>query len=410
MPKIFISYRRADSQYVIDGIHTELCKHFPQEDVFLDVESIPLGIDFDTYLRKQIAAYDVVLAIIGPDWAQLMQDYAGKGDDFVRLEIENALQQNKILIPVLVKEAEMPDFTHLPESIQGLRRKNNTRIRRKPDLAGDVKRLAEGITRTLDMSTSILLSPFKETLPDVPLIEAKPLSPPPDTFMPSPFEWLHIPAGTVQLKTGGYVQNDQTRFAVDAFLMAKYPITNAQYGVFVAETNRKPKFWDNLDFVHSLQPVIGVTWNDAIVYCQWLSEKLRFTVTLPTEQQWQRAAQGDDNRLYPWGNSWDSSRCNNDVNQTGTSRTSHVDRYPSGESQFKVYDMAGNVWEWCLNEWRTGSLEASGENLPRVLRGGAWYYNDPGFFAVTHRHTDFGEGAYTSRGFRIVCNQSMLDM
>lgn len=76
MTKIFISYRRDDSQYVTDSIHDYLKAHFGDENVFLDVESIPFGVNFREYLAEQIAAHDVVLVIIGPDWARIMQERA----------------------------------------------------------------------------------------------------------------------------------------------------------------------------------------------------------------------------------------------------------------------------------------------------------------------------------------------
>lgn len=73
MPKIFISYRRDDSQYVTDSIHTEMCQHFGAENVFLDVESIPFGVNFRDYLAEQVANNDAVLVVIGHDWARIMQ-------------------------------------------------------------------------------------------------------------------------------------------------------------------------------------------------------------------------------------------------------------------------------------------------------------------------------------------------
>lgn len=368
MPKIFISYRRADSQYVIDGIHTELCKHFPEEDVFLDVESIPLGVDFDIYLRDQIAAYDVVLAIIGPDWERIMKDRAGQEDDFVRIEIENALQQNKIVIPVLVKEAEMPDFSDLPASIQGLQRKNNIRIRRKPDLSGDVKRLVDGIT------TALTYTAKRETLVRMKQqastqTVSKAMLRPDKTILPDPFEWTYIPAGDVILKEGGYVPMGGEKFSVVDFYISKYPITNAQYAIYVDESGNVPDFWTDHNFNGSLQPVVGVSWHDAIGYCHWLSENIGYVITLPTEHQWQRAAQGDEKFIYPWGNVWDSN--NSNANRR-VGKTSSVLQYPEGASPYNVYDMSGNIWEWCLTDWNTGTHDRSGEEKIRVMRGGSW--------------------------------------
>jgi ribosomal protein L7/L12 len=145
MTRLFISYRRADSAYVTDSIYDYMVRHFGKEKVFLDVGSIPFGVDFRAYLRDQIAAHDAVLVIIGPDWAQQMQERGAQANDFVRIEIENALTQNKLVIPVLVMNASMPDFSTLPASIQELQWRNSAVVRRQPDLESDCDRLAQGI-------------------------------------------------------------------------------------------------------------------------------------------------------------------------------------------------------------------------------------------------------------------------
>lgn len=145
MIKIFISYRRLDSQYVTDSIHDHMSRHFGKENVFIDVGSIPFGMDFRVYLAEQIAEHDVILVVIGPDWGRMMQERTNEVNDFVRIEIENALKQNKLVIPVLVMEAKLPDFSNLPPSIADLQWKNAARVRRKPDLEHDCDRLAEGI-------------------------------------------------------------------------------------------------------------------------------------------------------------------------------------------------------------------------------------------------------------------------
>jgi hypothetical protein len=145
MTKIFISYRRDDSQYATDGIYMQLRGIFGEGNIFLDVGNIPFGVDFRQYLSKQIESHDVVLVIIGPEWAKIMRERASQANDFVRIEIENALQSNKLVIPVLVMGATMPDFSDLPTSVTDLQWRNSAQIRRHPDLENDCKRLADGI-------------------------------------------------------------------------------------------------------------------------------------------------------------------------------------------------------------------------------------------------------------------------
>jgi len=141
-----------------------------------------------------------------------------------------------------------------------------------------------------------------------------------------------------------------------------------------------------------------VRWHEAIVFCRWLSGKLGQMVTLPTEMQWQRAAQGDDGRKYPWGNEFDKTRCN--TYESGIGRTTAVDHYPKGKSPFGVFDMAGNVWEWCLNEHPNPHRVDLGGWAQRVLRGGSWFLNS--YYArATYR--DYYDPIFRPNfGFRVV--------
>ncbi len=221
-------------------------------------------------------------------------------------------------------------------------------------------------------------------------------------LLPPPFAWIDIPAGKVTLEEGGYLNASQT-FDVPAFAIAKYPITNAQYAKFIdaggysqkrwwtdagwdakakgmdwngkewAETGKvwtQPRLWTDAKWNGAEHPVVGVSWYEAVAFCQWLSEASGAPILLPTEQQWQRAAQGDQGLAYPWGNDFDAARCNTSESKLGT--TTPVTQYAGkGDSPFGVTDMAGNVWEWCLTDYYAGNIEPEGTDV-RVLRGGSW--------------------------------------
>lgn len=123
-------------------------------------------------------------------------------------------------------------------------------------------------------------------------------------------------------------------------------------------------------------PRTDVSWYEAVAFCRWLTEKAlilhpsgtsdHWEIRLPSEQEWQRAAQGNDGREYPWGNRFDKARAN--TFESGIGAATPVTRFTGGASPFGVMDMCGNVWEWCLTDLNTGSRDTS-VNGPRMLRG-----------------------------------------
>jgi formylglycine-generating enzyme required for sulfatase activity len=223
--------------------------------------------------------------------------------------------------------------------------------------------------------------------------------------------WCEVPGGQVWIGEG-----DEAHL-VDgpAFWMARYPVTNAQYATFVTATGRNPpSHWrGNVPAVGiGNHPIVNVTWEDAAAYCVWWNEHLghrplqlwrpgeprvatrpphAWQARLPTSVEWEKAARGGlvlpayrgdgrvvDNplprRRYPWGDQWtlsspgrpgDETRCN--VSESNIGTTTPVGMYPSGASPYDVLDLAGNVWEWCL-DW------ADEERRFKVRRGGAFRY------------------------------------
>jgi formylglycine-generating enzyme required for sulfatase activity len=228
-------------------------------------------------------------------------------------------------------------------------------------------------------------------------------------ILPPPFEWIDIPAGEVTLVEEHAPQSYfgySHKFSVPAFTIAKYPITNAQFAKFIdaggyadekwwtdAGWNRnqakqwtEPQFWQDAQWNSADYPVVGVSWYEALAFCAWLSDISGERVVLPTEQQWQRTAQGDDGREYPWGNEWDAERCNNsDEKDWQKNSTSPVTLYEGkGDSPFTVTDMAGNVLEWTLTAYETGKADIN-EIDALTLRGGAWDLDHPVYFHVSYR-------------------------
>ena len=120
-----------------------------------------------------------------------------------------------------------------------------------------------------------------------------------------------------------------------------------------------------------------MSWFEAVAFCRWLSQRTGSKIRLPTEWEWQQAATGGDPKHeYPWPGGWDATRCNS--RESNLNHTSAVGMYPRGDTQHGVLDMAGNVWEWCLNKYKQPetpeSLRIDDTDASRVLRGGAWFY------------------------------------
>lgn len=149
--RIFISYRRNDSQYATDRIYERLAAHFGVGGVFMDIDDIPMGVNFRDYIDEQIGTSDIVIAIIGDHWLNA-RDQDGNlrlqnPNDFVRLEIEAAIKQNIRLIPVFIGGVQSLPEKKLPDSLKPLNLINATRIRRSKDFLPDVDKLIKGIEK-----------------------------------------------------------------------------------------------------------------------------------------------------------------------------------------------------------------------------------------------------------------------
>jgi formylglycine-generating enzyme required for sulfatase activity len=174
------------------------------------------------------------------------------------------------------------------------------------------------------------------------------------------------------------------------FWMSAYPVTNEQYARFMAETGQPaPRSFSDRRFNDPAQPLVTVNWQDAAAFTRWLTGKLAgIEARLPTEAEWEYAARGAEGRRFPWGNERpDRSRATFGL-PVDSGRPAVVGRTPGGMSPFGVHDLAGNVWEWCLDTWvgyaeiegsidpchqgdtRGGSLGIRGGS--RVVRGGSW--------------------------------------
>jgi formylglycine-generating enzyme required for sulfatase activity len=163
--------------------------------------------------------------------------------------------------------------------------------------------------------------------------------------------------------------------------IGRYPVTNREYQAFVRLAGqRPPRDWDGDLYPEGKgdHPVVNVTWHDAVAFCAWLSKETGEKYRLPSEAEWEKAARGEDGRIYPWGDAWDPLKCN--TSEKGPGGTTPVGQYSpvGGDSPYGCADMVGNVWEWTGSLYKPyhydpqdgrEQLDAPGS---RVLRGGSW--------------------------------------
>ena len=157
MPKIFISYRRSESPYVAQTIYKRLVKRYGKAAVFFDVDKIPPGVDFPSYLNKNLNQCQVLLAIIGTNWLNVTDSQGDRRldnpKDWVRQEIERGLAQPEMLVvPVLINEASMPKANQLPPSLQALAYRNQHPVRPGRDLQKDIDWLIQDLDKHLRKS------------------------------------------------------------------------------------------------------------------------------------------------------------------------------------------------------------------------------------------------------------------
>ena len=444
---IFISYSRKDLEFVqrlADDLKTSGLE------VWYDLSGLDAGTRWGSEIQKAIKASQYFLVVISPN--SILSEW-------VENEFLYAKNQKLKIIPLLYKPCDLPMWSlnlHFID-VQGRNYMLNYRDLLKA-LGPEEKPLQ--VEQDLPVAISLSPAPHKFTikpawivgllalvliifaailgLPQIktwqaPVVTATMTSTlTPDasplqtiTYIPSPTPgigstWvrsadgmlmLYVPKGSFIMGSVDYItaykNNDEqpvVNVNLDSFWIDQSEVTNGMYTFCVeAESCQPPSdlssatrssYYDDPSYLN--YPVIFVSWEDALAYCEWAGARL------PTEAEWEKAARGPDGRTYPWGEGIDNSLANYNNN---IGDTLVVGSFQSGNSIYGAYDMSGNVWEWVSSLYKPypynpdDGREDLGASGNRVVRGGSWWFTQPGVRS-TIRNKYFPRNTYYDLGFR----------
>jgi formylglycine-generating enzyme len=244
---------------------------------------------------------------------------------------------------------------------------------------------------------------------------------------------VSIPAGWFVMGSESGQDNERPihRVWVGEFLLAKCQVTNAEYTRFVQSTGRTaPPFWGDTALNEPEQPVVGVSWFDAVQYCEWISAATGRKFRLPTEAEWERAARGGkEGLLYPWGDEPPQTRpAVMPAQVSGQKRAANLghphnigyaERWKDGpelvglgeSNAFGLFNMCDNVHEWCADWYSPDYYAVSPERNPRgpeagerrASRGGSWRHHIKASRCAA-RSSIPPEFQYADYGFRVACD------
>ncbi len=200
---------------------------------------------------------------------------------------------------------------------------------------------------------------------------------------------IHIPAGEFL-----YGRKKESKY-LDEFYIMKYPVTVKQYRQYCKISYQKmpaePKWgW------HDSHPIVNVNWFDAVAFAEFVG------LVLPFEEEWEKVARGVDGRIFPWGNEWDESKCCN-----SEFKTTEVGLFHLGISPYGIYDMAGNVWEWCNN---LCDKQNGHEDDETYVRGGSWFNENPDFYRTFSRCNKKKVLKSHTYGFRCILKKNQIKL
>jgi formylglycine-generating enzyme required for sulfatase activity len=428
---IFINYRREDSAGYAGRIHDRLASEFGPDRLFLDVDSIPLATDFTKVLSDEVGKCNVLLAIVGPRWLDVTDEHGNRRldnpEDFVRIEIAAALKRNIPVIPILLDGTRVPTANRLPEGLKELAVRNGLDVRHA-SFHSDMERLIRRLRQAIDPAPA----PRPPSTPADVLggqgrikVDARVLQGAPSGWLepgagksewfkdhPAAPEMVVVPAGRFVMGasqnelqdgsfSGRYRPQHEVTF-VQPFAVGRHAITRGEFTAFVNNTGyrtqagaylvpREHTFdpdasWRNPGFAQDdSHPVVCLRWEDAKAYADWLTHHSGKTYRLLSEAEREYVARAGTTTPFWSGSSITPAHANYNENiNNGLEDVFRNRTLPVGSSAanpWGLYDINGNVREWCEDVWHDTYHGAptdgsawllGGATDVRVIRGGCW--------------------------------------
>jgi formylglycine-generating enzyme required for sulfatase activity len=407
MKKVFISYRRHDSRYQARMIYDAFQRALPREQLFMDIDSIPPGADFVEILERWVGECEIMLALIGSGWIDAADPKTARRRldnqyDFVRIEIREALKRGIPVVPVLLDDAPMPDADDLPDDLKNLVRRQAEFVQFRTfdtDVARLIRRLAAA-SKVMQADARLHDAEAKRQAEErefraagrIPVLVGDRDQNQTKWILPSAGEvfcdldggpeMVVAPAGSFMM---GSAETEPGRFPNESplhkvtiaqpFAVGRHAVTRGQFAAFVSATGHKAEgayWWTGSEWKddpkaswrdpgfqqNDSHPVTCVNWNDAKAYVSWLAAATGKPYRLDSEAEWEYAARAGTTTPFWWGQSITPEQANYDGNYVyegggskGKDRQSTVPVGDFAANPWGLYNVHGNVCEWCEDVW-----------------------------------------------------------
>ena len=390
--RVFLSYASEDRE-LAEPIYLAL--RAQRHNVFFDRADLPPGEEYDLRIRRAIERCHLFVFLVSPESLD-----AGSYT-LTELGIAQKIWDHPggRLLPVVLRPVGLAELPPYLKSVTLLEPEGNV-----------TATVADAVHRFAVARRRALLTTFASSLAAVAIV-----------CIGVYFYWVKWQqtqeivakdgAPAVLIPAGSFVMGDDEhsplrKVYTDGFYIDKYEITVSRYAKFLQSTGslREPDYWDEIRLGGSGDlPVVGVDWHDAAAYCRWAGKRL------PTETEWEKAARGEDSRMYPWGNEEPTvarARFGTRSESPYKGGLAPVGRHEADRSPYGVYDLAGNASEWMADWYAEGFARGDVRNpkgpdsgTAKVIRGGGWY-DPPNRIKSTRRMYASADNRADDIGFR----------